>query len=341
LTLADLWEIDEFCISGSGSQTRERNKLTLETRGGRQGSCDVRPQKLGIEVAKPVEKAGQQTATVFASEKVRDFGGWPIECRDQFYTRSDLATAYAAKMIERWGDPDVLFIEPSAGTGSFVRPLLNAGRKVRAVDIDPKAPEIRRMDFLRSKSIFEGDHSAIVVVGNPPYGKNACFAVRFFNHAAGHADEIGFIVPRTFRKLSLHKRLDAMFHLSEDEDVESQAFMRYGIPHDVPCAWQIWTKRNVVRHMPVPPSVDHLIDYTTPRKASFAMRRVGFYAGRIITTNIHSLSRTTHYFMREMADGVVDALRRVNWSEVVSQTAGVRSLSKAEIAFKLEEFYRA
>jgi len=39
---------------------------------------------------------------------------------------------------------------------------------------------------------------------------------------------MGFIV---------HKRLDAMFHLSGGGDVETQTFMRDGATHDAPCAW--------------------------------------------------------------------------------------------------------
>ncbi|MGI9252040.1 MAG: hypothetical protein ACR2PR_12775 [Pseudohongiellaceae bacterium] len=259
---------------------------------------------------------------------------------DQFYTRPELADAYVAQVLERWSDPDVLFVEPSAGTGAFVRPLLNAGKTVCALDIDPQDPRIIKSDFLQfDLGAYKHVHSAIVVVGNPPFGKNACTAVRFFNRAARHADEIAFIVPRTFRKMSLQKRLHGMFHLSEDGDVADRAFIRFGNPHDVPCAWQVWTKRDVERPMPVPPPVDHLIGYTTPRKADFAMRRVGFYAGRIVTANIRSLSQTTHYFIQEMADGVIDSLRKVNWSELASQTAGVRSISKTEIAFKLNEVY--
>jgi len=262
---------------------------------------------------------------------------------DQFYTRPDLAEVYVDQVIGRWHDPDVLFVEPSAGTGAFVRPLAKAGRKVRALDIDPRSPDMRRMDFLVSgqADVFEGTHSAIVTIGNPPFGRNAGLAVGFFNHAARYSDEIAFIVPRTFRKMSLQKRLHGSFHLSEDQDVEHQAFIHRGQPHDVPCAWQIWTRRPMARPMVETPSVGHLIEYTKPHEAGFAMRRVGFHAGRIITTGLPSLSRTTHYFMRELADGVIDALCGVTWSDIAGQTAGVRSLSKAEIAFKLNEVYRA
>ena len=259
---------------------------------------------------------------------------------DQFYTRPDLSRAYVGQILKRWRDPDVLFVEPSAGVGAFVSPLLTAGRKVCAIDIDPKKFDMIQSDFLQfDLAPLKRNHSAIVVVGNPPFGKNASTAVRFFNHAAQHADEIAFIVPRTFRKFSLQKRLHEMFHLSHDEDVVDQAFIRFGNPHNVPCAWQIWTQRKISRPVKIPPPVDHLIIYTTPANACFAMRRVGFHAGRITTEEFVSLSKSTHYFIKEAVDGVVDALRSVDWTALSAQTAGSRSLSKAEIAFKLNEAY--
>ena len=260
---------------------------------------------------------------------------------DQFYTRPELAEEYAAEVIERWDDPNVLFIEPAAGFGSFRNPLIVAGRKVRAIDISPQSKDIMYGDFLKSHDLFVGNHSATVVIGNPPFGKNSSLAVRFFNRSAVHANEIAFIVPRTFRKMSLQSRLHHNFHLSRDIDVPSYAFLRSCNPYDVPCAWQIWTRKPHERVIPIPPIIDHLIDYTTPKLANFAMRRVGFYAGRIVTQNIHTLSRTTHYFMRELQFGVIDTLRRIYWPDVTAQTAGVRSLSKSEIAFKLIGAYSA
>ena len=258
---------------------------------------------------------------------------------DQFYTHPKLAQSFASKVLTRWSDPDVLFVEPSAGDGAFLNPLIEANRKVRAVDLDPQTTNIQRKDFLEDESIFWGKHSAIVVVGNPPFGKNACMAVRFFNHAAKWADEIAFIVPRTFRKGSVHKRLHKHFHLTIDKEIKKYAFLRDGVPHDVPCAWQIWTRKVNKRETPETPLVDHLINYTTSCEADFAMRRVGFYAGRVITENLSTLSETTHYFMSERTRGVIDTLRKIDWTSIASQTAGSRSLSKTEIAFKLVEEY--
>ena len=256
---------------------------------------------------------------------------------DQYFTHVDLASEYVSQVLERWHNPDVLFIEPSAGTGSFLNRLWSEKRKVRAMDIAPKGVGIVRGDFLKQEAIFSGKHAGIVIIGNPPFGKNASFAVRFFNHSAKYADEIAFIVPRSFRKISIQKRLDRHFHLSRDDDVIKNAFLLNGKPYDVPCAWQIWTKKAYPRLIPTTPCVNHLISYTSPPEADFAIRRVGFYAGRVITKQLMSLSVSTHYFIREIRGGVINILRNINWQDIVRQTAGVRSLSKAEIATKLSD----
>jgi len=159
--------------------------------------------------------------------------------------------------------------------------------------------------------------------------------------AARYADEIAFILPRTFRKTGLHRRLHPQFHLTDDMDVGRNSFMRFGNVHDVPCVWQIWTRKTVERPDPPVPDVSHLMKYVTPETADFAIRRVGYYAGRVVTSGVCHLSRTTHYFVREMVDGVIDVLRDVDWSDIVSRTVGVRSLSKTEIAFMLERMYHA
>ncbi len=227
---------------------------------------------------------------------------------DQYFTCADVAGVYAREISDCWGSPDVLFVEPSAGSGAFLHPLRDAGRKVREMDGVPQASGIECGDFPADHGIFAGNHSATVVIGNPPFGRNACTAVRFFNHA----DEIAFIVPRTFRRLSVNRRLDPSFRLSGDRKVGRFAFVLDGSPHDVPCTWHIWTRKTVERKMREPPPVDHLITYTTPGHACFAMRRVGFHAGWVVTGDLQDLSRTTHYFMREMAVGIIEALRRAN-----------------------------
>lgn len=258
---------------------------------------------------------------------------------DQFYTNPVLAKRYCEGMLKRWKNADVLFVEPSAGNGAFVTPIVKANQDFIAFDIEPKSRLVERMNFLESGIFSKGRYKAIVVIGNPPFGKNSSIAIKFFNKAAEFADEIAFILPRTFRKYSVQAKLHPNFHLVRDEEVEEKAFFYEGKEYDVPCCWQIWRRKTKVRVLQPVPVVNQLIEFTTPDKADFAMRRVGFYAGRIKTSNIEALSETTHYFLKEKTKGVIEALNRVDWVSITSQTAGTRSLSKKELATKLSDVY--
>ena len=256
------------------------------------------------------------------------------------FIKPDLAKEYVRDVLERWTDPGVLFIDPAAGQGAFAAPLGQSGRRLRAVDPDPRIRGMKPREFLEAPNIFGGGESPTVVVGSPPFGRNAGAIVKYFNYAAHHgADGIAFVVPRSFRKPSVQKRLDAMYHLQVDRDVPRNAFLRDGGSHDVACAWQVWTRGDSERVVREPPNVDHLISYTTPDLAEFAVRRAGHGAGGVVTGDIGSLATASHYFLREERDGVREALEGTDWSDVVGQTAGIPSLSKGEIAFRLGEIF--
>lgn len=256
---------------------------------------------------------------------------------DQFYTNPDLARQYAGQVVAAYGPSIDWFIEPAAGTGAFVQPLQSAGKPVIALDIAPQGNDIREGDFL--KDDLWPPSGKIAVVGNPPFGKNSSLAVKFFNRAAERACAIAFIVPRTFRKHSIHRRLNPYFALVVDEDVPDYAFIKDGKPYDVPCAWQIWESQPYRRQGHDTPDISHIIRYVTdPHCSDFAMRRVGFYAGQVKEPpdwDLPTLSPSTHYFIQSVRPDARQLLRSIDWSEVCRATAGSRSLSKHEIAVKL------
>ncbi len=250
---------------------------------------------------------------------------------DQFYTNDALADDLVRLVLKRKLPDNALFVEPAAGTGAFVRPLREMGRTVLAVDIDPQSNGIRRGDFLASD--FIPIAPLVVVIGNPPFGFASSLAIRFFNKAAEKAKIIAFIVPRTFRKQSVRDKLNLSFHLRHDQDIPKNAFIKDGQPHDVPCAFQIWVRQPTKRKRTEMPDISHLIHFTTPDKAHFALRRVGGRAGQILPGTHHTPSTT--YFIRGVRPGIRKVLERIDWSDIREQTAGVRSISKLEIAEKL------
>ena len=100
-----------------------------------------------------------------------------------------------------------LIIEPSAGNGSFFTKIPPT---VKKIGID-----IIEQDFFNY--IPDDNKKNILVIGNPPFGKVSSLAIKFFNHASNWSNVIAFIIPRTFRRISVQNKLNKNFHLIFDE----------------------------------------------------------------------------------------------------------------------------
>ena len=214
-------------------------------------------------------------------------------------------------------------LEPSAGAGAFmVRP------EVIGVDLEPNFPGVIEKDFFNINSVKNTSPSTLAVLGNPPFGFAASLAVRFFNHAATLANTIGFVVPQSFMKTSVQNKLSMEFHLVYERVLEDNSFLLDGNPYDVPCVFQIWIKRKSLGLRTPPAKPVYPFEFTTKDKANIAVRRVGGRAGQVLEGLEHSKSST--YFIKASAK-VIKALRNINL-DIASRTAGVKSISKDELA---------
>ena len=171
------------------------------------------------------------------TESVRDAG------LDKFYTVPTVSEKCLISIGElykwsEWG----LVVEPSAGNGSFFT-RIPVDKKVW-IDISPEHKDIIKQDFLTYYP--PSDIGKILVVGNPPFGKVSSLAIKFFNHAAEWADVIAFIIPRTFRRVSIHNKINANFHLIFNEEIPMKP-CSFTPPMMVKCCFQIWEKRETKR----------------------------------------------------------------------------------------------
>lgn len=257
----------------------------------------------------------------------------PARALDQFYTSRPVAAA-CFKILESaevLQDTDV-FLEPSAGDGAFFE-LMPAERRV-GVDLEPKYPNVAQQNFL-TQFIPDPGVRRWVVVGNPPFGKNASLAVQFFNRAAEFADVIAFVVPLTFRKQSLQRRLHGNFELIADEPLKSEAFVFEGKPYAVPCSFQIWKRTDVAREHVLPPLVHDDFAFCKAEDAHFAIRRVGGLAGKVLPV-FDGYSPASHYFIRSniKPEVLVERFMGITWDDVKWNTAGNPSISKRELVAK-------
>jgi len=118
---------------------------------------------------------------------------------DRFYTNPDVSKRLTEKVFEILDEKDYnIFLEPSAGSGSFLQWL--PPEKRLGLDLVPASDEIIEQDFFKFK---HKEGKKYLVIGNPPFGRQCSLAYRFFNHAAEFADSIAFLIPRTFRRVSI------------------------------------------------------------------------------------------------------------------------------------------
>jgi hypothetical protein len=247
---------------------------------------------------------------------------------DKFYTKAEIARQ-CVDDFERWTDIDLTttktdILEPSAGAGAFLDFLPS---RTLAYDLLPEDPRISGQDFLKLER-----RQPAIVIGNPPFGKNCRLAIPFFNHAATFADQIGFIVPRTFEKVSIQNRLNPQYHLLNQRVLVRESFTFEGKSHSVPCVFQVWERRDDLRPKVTLPLVHADFDFVTREEADFALQRVGEYAGAVKTC-FSGVSKASHNFLR--ANGSVEELlaffRAIDFSEVKARTVGQPSISKTEI----------
>jgi len=245
---------------------------------------------------------------------------------DQFYTKPHIAKMCFEKALSIIAAQDLVFdnfLEPSAGTGSFYN-LLPENKL--GIDLEPKTEGVIESDFFE----FNDFNGVYFTIGNPPFGKNSSLAIRFFNKCAIVSVAIGFIVPKTFKKESVKNKLDLYFHLVYEEDLADNSFEFNGQDKDVPCVFQVWVKRDVIREKAIKLTTEDFTFCKERELADFAFQRVGVNAGRIKDID-NVIASASHYFMKQKNENVREILSGIDWNSVKLNTAGNPSISKQEL----------
>lgn len=253
---------------------------------------------------------------------------------DQFFTNPEIAKVCYKELCKVVPNKyRKLLIEPSAGDGSFFK-LLPKGSK--GFDLDPRCKGVVKKDWFK---VMPADISMtadqVTIIGNPPFGASSNLAIKFLNHATTLAWTIGFIVPKTFRKHSVQRKISNEYHLLLDMDIPKNSFLIDGSAYDVPCVFQIWIRRSHLglRLIPSAQKDNPVFDFCNKSDAILAIRRVGGRAGQIIP--IWGASESSTLFIKPKdgytVEQILSILERCDFSKIRENTAGVRSVSKNEI----------
>jgi hypothetical protein len=211
---------------------------------------------------------------------------------DKFYTIPIVAEQCLQTVRNKYGSFDNwnLIVEPGAGNGSFLTKI-DSSNKI-GLDIHPEHPDVIEQDFFEYTPVNQ-TNTNILVIGNPPFGKCSSLAIRFFNHSANWASVIAFIIPKTFRRISVQNKLNLNFHLAMDEDIPMVP-CSFTPPLMVKCCFQIWERRPTPRSciklnkthpdwvfLSFGPN-DSYGQPTPPDGADFAVRAYGGKCGEIV-----------------------------------------------------------
>ena len=161
---------------------------------------------------------------------------------DQFYTNNDIAIKCYNKLIELFNLNDYdIHLEPSAGSGSFFN-IMDESKKI-GLDIAPKKEGIHKMNFFEYKPQQDKKY---LILGNPPFGRVSSLAVKFFNKSAEFGSCIAFIIPRTFKRVSIQNKLNLNFELIYNEDLPITPCC-FTPKMTAKCCFQVWVKKEVKR----------------------------------------------------------------------------------------------
>lgn len=165
---------------------------------------------------------------------------------DQFFTTPSIATHYFQMALSVLASDGIrveecLFIEPSAGDGSFFQ-LLPKNSRI-GLDLFPLCDGVAQQDFLDWTPPVTD--KKIVFIGNPPFGYRAWLALTFMNHAAKFADYVFFILPMSFQsngKGNPKDRVQGMKLCHSEHVMNNSFFDPAGKCCKINALWQVWKK---------------------------------------------------------------------------------------------------
>jgi len=293
--------------------------------------------------------------------------------KEQYYTRKDVVDLCIEEVQKHVDLSDRTILEPAGGTGEFIKGLQRKGvqgSKILSCDIEPRHPAVIEADYLEGDPIFHGkplsEHTGLVSITNPPFGRASSLAKKFFNKAALNHDYICYLVPRAWLKWSTMNSLDESFHLVSSIDLPQNCFY---LPDDqepkkkdvLNTVFQVWERRDYKRQKIKVP--DHkLVEKILPvmkedvtikegkekivkrpdyvEGANFQMIVFGHSCGQCAEINQPKVdAKTTTMYFKIEDDEVKEALKNIDYSKYYNNVSYVQALSLQEINHELNLYF--
>ena len=267
----------------------------------------------------------------YNDSETQDTGKFRKNIKDQFYTKESVSKSCIEIILNLLPfTSEYLWIEPSAGNGSFLNNIPYTFEKI-GIDLEPKSKNIQKQDYLKWEP--PSTDKDIIVFGNPPFGRQSSLAKSFISKSCQYAKIIAFILPKSFTKPSMYNSFCLKFHLFHSVELEKYSFVINGSKYDVPCVFQIWKKNDIDRviESKINPVGFQYVKIT--EKYDIAFRRVGGLAGKCYKNDGKEFSLQCHYFIKfneNIVSYIDQIIEKINKHIFPSNTIGPRSLSKSE-----------
>jgi hypothetical protein len=262
---------------------------------------------------------------------MQDTGKFRTNSKDQFYTKSLVAKTCVDTLLQFISQPEeYLWLEPSAGNGSFLKAVPSFCNTM-GLDIDPPTPEISQTDFLTWDPIPKQKY---ILFGNPPFGRQASLAKAFISKGCEFATFIAFILPRSFMKPSMTNVFPLPFHCIYTRELEKNSFEINQQDYHVPCVFQIWEKKTIDRVVAPKIQEEGFVYVKWDDSFHLAFRRVGGLAGQCYEYGLKEFNPQCFYFLQfenKFVKKIKKIIKEINSHSFPSNTVGPKSLSKSEI----------
>jgi hypothetical protein len=277
---------------------------------------------------------------------------------DKYYTKQTVANeCYLAfkEILKLAGkkNKDLLFIEPSAGSGVFLNPIKESKLGFDIAPTKESNHPIEQNDFLNDDLLKFLDQNQlskqIVFIGNPPFGKKSKLAIDFVNKSLGYSNIVGFIVPLQFRKWSVQSKINKNARLIFDMDLQENAFEFMGKDYKVRCCFQVWvldgfsTKFDDLR-ISVKPATTHpdfeMYQYNRTEEAKkffdydwdFAVPRQGYldYTFKAMSKDECDMKQQWIFFKAKNKD-TLKKLKQLDFVKLSRKNIGIPGFGKADV----------
>jgi len=243
---------------------------------------------------------------------------------DAYFT-APTSAAFCVSILKdyKWVTTSTTTHEPCAGNGSLLAGL--PGRVI-AGDLHDYGIGTTVENYLESPS-----KSPDLIFTNPPFGRAGSLALKFLQKAAKETNRLAFILPASFRKVSMLDRVPKDFALVGDFPLPDQNYLLPdGTTRKVLTTFQLWECSPSKR-----PALSRIAPYQTytrrvpPSEAQFAFRTQGASAGRVLSGLDYNPASTA--FLK----GGLNRIQQHDWTHIAKFTAGIPAIGLNDVALGL------